>query len=138
LITIATMVPNGAISSFQATIIQQFGFTSMQTALLQIPSGAISIICIISATYLAGRFNMRGVQIIALLIPAIIGGALMAFLPEDDKIGKLMGCYLMNTVGSSLPLVYSYAGANYAGHTKKVSLTILSYATISNQSCRSP
>ncbi len=119
LITIASNVPNGAVSSYQATIIKQFGFSSKQTALLQIPSGAVAIIAIVTATYLAGRFNQRGIQIMALLVPGILGGSLMAFLPADNQIGKLFGNYLTNTIGSSLPLLYSWVAANYAGHTKK-------------------
>jgi sugar phosphate permease len=69
LITIASNVPNGAVSSYQATIIKEFGYTSKETALLQIPSGAVSIVSILTATYMAGRFNQRGVNIIVLLIP---------------------------------------------------------------------
>lgn len=63
---------------------------------------------------------MRGIQIIALLLPGILGGGLMAFLPEDQKIGKLIGNYLTNVIGASLPLLYSWVAANYSGHTKKV------------------
>lgn len=122
LICISSLVPNGAVSSFQATIIQNFGFSSEETALLQIPSGAIAIISILIATFIAGRYNMRGIQVICLLIPGIIGGALMAYLPEDQKVGKLIGNYLTNCIGSSLPLLYSWVSANYAGHTKKASL----------------
>lgn len=122
LITIASLIPNGAVSSYQATIIQQFGYTSKQTALLSIPGGVISCIGVVCGTYLAGKYNMRGVQVIALLLPGILGGGLMAFLPEDNKVGKLMGNYLTNVLGSSLPLLYSWVGANYAGHTKKVRL----------------
>lgn len=125
LICISSLIPNGAVSSFQAQIIQNFGFSSEETALLQIPSGVITIISILTATFLAGRYNMRGFQVIALLIPGIIGGALMAFLPEDNKVGKLIGNYLTNCIGSSLPLLYSWVSANYAGHTKKVSLLTL-------------
>ena len=114
-------MPNGAVSSYQATIIKNFGYSSEATALLQIPSGGIAIVAILTATYLAGRYNQRGIQIVCLLIPGILGGALMAFLPEDNKAGKLIGNYLTNAIGSSLPLLYSWVAANYAGHTKKVS-----------------
>lgn len=119
LLTISSNVPNGALSSFQATIIKGFGYGSEQTALLQIPSGAVSIISILIATYLGGRYNQRGLNIITLLIPGIIGGCLMAFLPDDNKAGKLIGNYLTQCIGASLPLMYSWVGANYAGHTKK-------------------
>ncbi|RYF31013.1 MAG: MFS transporter [Cytophagaceae bacterium] len=121
LITISSSVPNGAVSSFQATLIKGFGYDSKQTALLQIPGGACSVVSILIATYLAGKFDQRGLNVVTLLIPGILGGALMAFLPEDNKAGKLIGNYLTNCIGASLPLMYSWVGANYAGHTKKVS-----------------
>lgn len=91
LITISSNVPNGAVSSYQATIIKGLGYDSKHTALLQIPSGGVSIVAIVTATWLAGRYNQRGIQIVALLIPGILGGALMAFLPADEKTGKLIG-----------------------------------------------
>lgn len=124
LITIAGSVPNGAVSSYQATIIKGFGYSSETTALLSIPSGGVAIVAILCATYLAGRYNQRGVQIIALLIPGMLGGALMAFLPAGNKAGKLIGNYLTNAIGSILPLLYSWVAANYAGHTKKVTMNL--------------
>jgi len=125
LITIASNVPNGAVSSFQATIIKGFGYTSKETALLSIPAGAVSIVSILAATSVAGRYNQRGINIICLLIPGLIGAALMAFLPKDNKAGKLIGNYMTNCIGASLPLLYSWVGANYAGHTKKVTMNAI-------------
>ncbi|KAI9691250.1 MAG: hypothetical protein M1820_009827 [Bogoriella megaspora] len=125
LITTSSNVPNGAVSSYQATIIKGFGYNSKSTALLQIPSGGVSIVSILIATYLAGRYNQRGLNIITLLIPGIIGGALMAFLPANSKAGKLIGNYLTNCIGASLPLLYSWVAANYAGHTKKVTMNAI-------------
>lgn len=125
LITISSSVPNGAVSSFQATIIKNFGYNSRQTALLSIPSGGVGIVAVLCSTYLAGRYNQRGLQVIALLIPGILGGALMAFLPDSNKSGKLVGNYLTNVIGSSLPLLYSWVAANYAGHTKKVTMNAI-------------
>lgn len=120
LITILSSVPNGAISSYQATIIKGFGYTSEESALLQIPSGVVSVVSIMAATTVAGRYNQRGLNIVCLLIPGVIGGALMAFLPAHNKAGKLIGNYMTNCIGADLPLLYSWVGANYAGHTKKV------------------
>lgn len=123
LITISSNVPNGAVSSYQATIIKNFGYTSKETALLSIPSGAIGAISVLSATYMAGRFNLRGPIIIAyLLLGGVVGGSLLAFTADDSKGAKLAGNYLTNVIGASLPLLYSYSGANYSGHTKKVTM----------------
>ncbi|KAJ4410563.1 hypothetical protein N0V82_009227 [Gnomoniopsis sp. IMI 355080] len=126
LITISSNVPNGAVSSYQATIIKGFGYTSEETALLSVPSGVIAIISVLSATYLAGRFNTRGPIIITIaLVGGVLGGGLLAFAPDGNKGAKLTGIYLTNIVGASLPLLYSYAGANYAGHTKKVTMNAI-------------
>ena len=135
LITISSSVPNGAVSSFQATLIKGFGYNSKQTALLQIPAGGVSIVSILTATFLAGRYNQRALNVITLLIPGIVGGCLMAFLPADNKPGKLIGIYLTNCIGAMLPLLYSLVGANYAGHTKKGKLTVSVVVIASRLKC---
>ncbi|KAI9806537.1 MAG: hypothetical protein M1833_003724 [Piccolia ochrophora] len=122
-ITISSNVPNGAVSSYQATIIQGFGYSSKATALLSIPSGFVSIVSILGGCFVAGRYNQRCVNIVILLFfGGIIGGSMMAFLPEGNKSGKLIGNYLTNCIGATLPLIYSLSSANYAGHTKKVTI----------------
>ena len=123
LITISSNVTNGAVSSFQATIIKGLGYNSKQAALLSIPGGVVNIVSILSGTYCAGRFNLRHFNIICLVIPAVIGGALLAF--THGKAGPLIGNYMTNTIGASLPLIYSLASANYAGHTKKVTINAI-------------
>ncbi|KAK6080011.1 major facilitator superfamily transporter [Seiridium cupressi] len=126
LITISSSVPNGAVSSYQATIIKGFGYTSKQTALLSIPSGVVACVAVISSGLAASRFNMRGpIIVVIVLIGGILGGCLLAFSPTSSKGGLLAGQYLTNVIGSSLPLLYSYSSANYAGHTKKVTMNAL-------------
>ncbi|KAH8895591.1 allantoate permease [Thozetella sp. PMI_491] len=125
-IVLLSNIPNGFISSYQATVIQSFGWTSKQTALLSIPSGAIATICTLSATWFAGRFNVRGPAIILLLSFGFLGSCLMAFLPSDGYVaGKMVGNYSANFIGPSLSLMYSYASANYSGHTKKVTMNAI-------------
>jgi MFS family permease len=106
LIAICSNVPNGAVSSYQATIIKDFRYTSEQTVLLSIPSGAIAIIAVLGATYCTGHFDQMAIFMVILLIPGVLGGCLMAFLPDDAKAGKLGGNYLTNFIGASLPLLY--------------------------------
>ncbi|KAJ9602289.1 hypothetical protein H2200_013144 [Cladophialophora chaetospira] len=119
-IVIAGNVPTGACGTYSSTLIKGFGYTSKQSALLNIPSGAISMIAVLSASWYAGRFNNRGYGIVALLLPGVLGGGLMAFLPKSDKAGKLAGIYLTQIFGPNLSMMYSWAAANYAGHTKKI------------------
>lgn len=64
----------------------------------------------------------------------------MAWLPEDNTSGLLAGINLINTVGSSkytqtrfqtilmtpaLPILYAWVTANYAGHSKKITMNAI-------------
>ncbi|KAH9898969.1 allantoate permease [Xylariomycetidae sp. FL2044] len=123
LITITSNIPNGAVSSFQATIIKGFGYTSKETALLSIPSGVVACVSVISAGVSAAKLDVRGpIIIVTLLLGGVLGGCLLAFSDQDNKGALLAGNYLTNIIGSSLPILYSYSAANYAGHTKKVTM----------------
>jgi hypothetical protein len=50
----------------------------------------------------------------------------MAFLPKSaSPAGPLIGNYMTNAIGASLPLIYSWIAANYSGHTKKVTMNAI-------------
>ncbi|KAJ6110881.1 allantoate permease [Penicillium sp. IBT 16267x] len=120
IIMTAINVPNGAISSFSALIIHGFGFTTKQTELLTIPGGLISVSVILVATYLAGKYDQRCIVMISVLSVSLLGACLMAF--STGKPTQLAGNYLTNFITAAYPLLYSIAGANIAGHTKKVTM----------------
>ncbi|RAK80486.1 putative MFS transporter [Aspergillus fijiensis CBS 313.89] len=125
IIVSARNISNAAISSFSALIIKNFGFTTKETELLTIPGGVVSVISILAGTHLAGRFDQRCLCVLGILGCGLLGGCLMAFAPSDNKGAMLAGNYLTNCVGSALPLMYSIAGANVAGHTKKVTMNAI-------------
>lgn len=127
----AIQISAGAISSFQAIIISGFGWDSKTSALLQLPGAVISILSSLSGSWLAANFNQRSLGILTLLIPGFVGNCLMAFAPASQGGARLAGVYLANITGSSIPLVYSWIGANVAGHTKKVTsnaMLLMAYA----------
>ncbi|KAK5125971.1 hypothetical protein LTR85_011326 [Meristemomyces frigidus] len=126
-VILAGNVPTGATGSFSSLLIKSFGYTSKQSALLNIPSGFIQGLAVILASWAAGRGNARGFAIVALLLPGVLGGGLMAFLPNksDYKAGKIIGIYLCGIFGPNLSIMYSWAAANYAGHTKKVTINAI-------------
>ena len=126
LITTAASIPNGAVGSFQSIIINGLGYTERQTTLLQIPGGVIAVVSVLIATQCAARFNARALNIIFWsLLGGILGGSLLAFLPDGNKSGKLAGNYLTHVVGAFLPCAYSFSAANQAGHTKKVTMNAI-------------
>ena len=125
IIVTAMNVPNAAMSSFTSLIIKNFGFTTKETELLNIPNGAVSIVSILTASYFAGRYNQRCLCVVLPLACGLLDGCLLAFSLKDMKGAQLAGNYLTQVTGSALPIMYSLAGANVAGHTKKVSMNAI-------------
>lgn len=119
LISILTVIPSGVITSFSASLIAGFGYDSKQAALLNMPSGAISILATVLGTFAVLFDFPRWLSIVSLLIPAIIGGALMSFA-SGTQGGALAGIYLVNFTIPPLALVYALIGANIHGYTKKI------------------
>lgn len=116
---------SNTISSFSSKDIMSFGFTSKQAALLNMPSGVVSIVSSCLSTYFIMKGVTRYLAICVLLIPAIIVAALMSYLPKSNKAGLLIGIYMINCITAPLAIVYSWAAANVAGSTKKIGVTSL-------------
>ncbi|CAH6720911.1 thiamine pathway transporter Thi73p [[Candida] jaroonii] len=116
---------SNTISTFSSLDIMSFGFTSRQAALLNMPSGVVSIVSSIVSTYFIRKGFPRFLAISILLVPAVCGGALMSFLPKSNQAGLLIGIYMINTVTAPLAICYAWAGANVAGSTKKIAFTAL-------------
>ena len=135
LITVLISISSGVITTYSATLIRNIGYTPPQAALLNMPSGLVSIF----ATLMVGfgvRFlpsGHRWAWIFICCIPAIIGGALMSFLPSGktnaNKPGLLAGIYLINFVVATLIVIYQWTASNVAGSTKRVvSMALISGA----------
>ncbi|KIM90327.1 hypothetical protein PILCRDRAFT_59629 [Piloderma croceum F 1598] len=107
------------ISTYSAIVIRNFGYSSLQTALLNIPSGVVSITTALMTAYYVGRQANRWLWISMLCMSAVLGSALMTFLPEANKGGHLVGIYLVNTIIPAAVLVLSWVTANVAGQTKR-------------------
>lgn len=73
----------------------------MQAALLSLPSGAVGIIGIATASYSAYHFQTRSAAILGLLLFGFFGTALLTFLPDHEEAGRLVGVYLTNLIPTS-------------------------------------
>lgn len=102
LLTILIVIPSGVITTYSAILIKGFGYSSKKAALLNMPSGVITILALLSSTWVVRKGYQRWVAIIMAVIPTLLGACLMSFLPKTNKAGLLAGIYLVNFV-SSLP-----------------------------------
>lgn len=98
LLTILITIPSGVITTFSAILILGFGYGPQESALLNMPSGIVSIASTMISTYAIAKGFSRWLAIDLLLIPTLIGSCLMSFLPSENRGGCLAGIYLVNTV----------------------------------------
>ncbi|PYH93562.1 MFS allantoate transporter [Aspergillus ellipticus CBS 707.79] len=115
-------IPNGGISNFGTLIIQGFGFSTLVTALMQIPYGVFISIMILISVYVNDCLppNNRCVVAVLFLLPNLAGAFGLCFIPETNKVGRLICYYLTGSYNASFVLILSILTANIAGHTKKV------------------
>ncbi|OJJ68097.1 hypothetical protein ASPBRDRAFT_58147 [Aspergillus brasiliensis CBS 101740] len=133
---IAINIPNGGLTTFSGIIIDNLGFSAVNTSLLNMPTGIMSTLAAFVFSWLAARWTGRRclVTMIACCLP-IIGSALVYSLPRTNIGGQMVGIYLLYTYFGPYVVVdqpgISMAQANTAGHTKKTvqySILYIGYA----------
>ncbi|KAG0676090.1 thiamine pathway transporter thi73 [Kluyveromyces marxianus] len=130
LLTGCSQISTGSIGTFSVTITGTFGFDSYQTALLQLPIGAVTIMIIIITTQLIGRFSNFTWITTSMFIPAIIGCIVMIALPLSNKIGNLLSLYLLYSGSCTITNIYIWNTCNTSGYTKRLTrnaLTMIVY-----------
>jgi hypothetical protein len=100
-------------------------------------SGVVSIFATILSTWAVSKRMPRWLSIIGLLIPALVGAALLSFEGLGHPAGSLAGIYLVNFVSllatdlwhtrtdvmkivAPLAIIYNWVGTNYEGRAQRV------------------
>ncbi|KAL4747262.1 hypothetical protein BDW72DRAFT_17731 [Aspergillus terricola var. indicus] len=124
-ITALTQIPNGGIQNFSNLVIKSFGFTALESTLVNIPVSVISAATITLTGWLAGRFqDLNCILIACVLAVSGLGGTLVYARVYHVPLGvQLLGYFLLATGPGALPLTMSLAQTNYKGVTKKMTMT---------------
>ncbi|KAF7192467.1 putative transporter, partial [Pseudocercospora fuligena] len=113
--------PNGGLTNFQSLIIKGMGFSTLQTTLIQMPSGAVQFVVCTGATYFASRYsNARLAIMLICLIPFLAGTIGTWLVPQSIPYGRLVCLWISFSYTATWTLSMSVATANTAGHTKKI------------------
>ncbi|KAJ3957521.1 hypothetical protein N0V92_005917 [Colletotrichum tropicale] len=92
------------------------------TAVLQIPYGVLIFIAILACVFINDRLppNNRCFMLVLFLVPNVAGAFGLRFVPDEQRVGRLICYYLTGSINASFVLLLSLQTANIAGHTKKV------------------
>lgn len=127
-IAILTQIPNGGTQNFSNLVIKSFGFTSLQSTLINIPSSVISTATIAATGWMAGRFRqLNCILIVGVVLCAVAGSSLIYARAHVSKGVQLLGYFLLSPGPSAIPLAMSLVQANYRGVTKKMTMTALMF-----------
>lgn len=134
LATLLSSIPNGGLSNFSSILLTTFGYTSQQALVLNAPSGAVGVVCVLSIGYLSDKWRDRSLVMLICIFPTILGAGLMIGLDPKgipkNKAGLLAASFLTGTFGAAFMLLLAWNASNIAGHSKKVTanaLTLVSF-----------
>ncbi|KAH0586029.1 hypothetical protein H2248_007306 [Termitomyces sp. 'cryptogamus'] len=117
---------SNSLSSQRLIIVNSFGFTAMQTTLLDCVYGIIAIVSMWSGVTLAAKIpNSRAYVACAYLILDIFGVLLLNLLPWDNKIGLLFSIWISGLGATAFIISLSWISSVNAGHTKKVTVNAI-------------
>ncbi|KAJ7476202.1 major facilitator superfamily domain-containing protein [Mycena latifolia] len=125
----------GGIGTFGSILINgSFGFSVLNSQLLNIPLGALSIFFYFLAAWMVTKTKQTILVMFLFTIPSIIGTIVLLTVPTNDKTrsGLLFSFYLMQSFGAQNPMITGMLlSRNVAGQTKKTyayAITFLGWA----------
>ncbi|KAF2801070.1 MFS general substrate transporter [Melanomma pulvis-pyrius CBS 109.77] len=125
-IALLCQIPNGGTQNFANLVITSFGFSPLESTLINIPYSLISVAAITGTGWLAGRFRSMNCLLAALVvIPPVVGSALIVSRNSIPHGVSLFGYFLLSTGPSAFPLLLSLVQVNFRGVTKKMTMTAL-------------
>lgn len=123
-----SLIPNGALTTFQFIIFQSFGFTSLQTILYSLPMFGINFVLIVSASVCIRYYPHTRFPIA--IFTQIVGVAIWLFVgvaPDGTSRWARWGTFLFcHTFVVSIFILWPLMSVNVAGRTKKSFLSAMS------------
>jgi MFS family permease len=121
MISVLSMFASAVIALYSSTLIAGFGYKPKTAALLNMPSGVVSILACISCTFIVAGGYPRYVGMMIAASVASIGALLLTVLPAHNHIGLLIGVYLVNAVSAPLLLLFPFSFIEITPSTRRTS-----------------
>ncbi|TLD16898.1 uncharacterized protein PgNI_01426 [Pyricularia grisea] len=123
---LASQMPNGGTQNFANLVIRSFGFTSLQTTLINIPYSLLSASWIAGSGWVASRYRRANcLLIVAVVLPCIAGSSVIYSRASTPRAAHMVGYFLLSSGPAAMPLAMSLVQANYRGVTKKMTVTAM-------------
>ncbi|KAH6646147.1 major facilitator superfamily domain-containing protein [Truncatella angustata] len=133
MLNITSTLVIGGLGVFSNIIISSFGFSYLQTQLLNIAQGALTIIIMVGSATIATKAQQTAWVMHGLTIPPIIGTSIIYCFPPNgsNSVGLLIAFYCTQFYLAEGNLIFSLISRNIAGQTKKsttLAITFIAWA----------
>lgn len=120
-------VINGSTSNFISSLIKGFGFSGLNATLLQLPTGAIELVCVFSAGLIAisTKKNIRVILLFLLCIPTLAGLIGIHLIPLEHKWALVGMTWLLYIIGGPVIMCWVLMNATIAGSSKHSTCKIM-------------
>jgi MFS family permease len=109
----------GLTGTYSTTLIHGMGYDNRHSALLNMPTGVVSVMCNLTVGLGIRRTSNRWAWAVGLTFPGILGASLLAFTPQKSTGPQLLGLYMVVAIYSITTVVQQWAMSNVSGHTKR-------------------
>ncbi|KAF3404632.1 hypothetical protein DPV78_003168 [Talaromyces pinophilus] len=130
----------GGLGTFSNIIIKSFGFTTLQTQLLNIAQGGVVIAVMLGSASLAMKTKQTVLVMHLWTLPPIIGTAVIYSIKPtaSTRVGLLIAFYCTQFIWSMGPMLFSLVSRNVAGQTKKSTTLAITFIAWSAGNAAAP
>ncbi|KAE8168423.1 major facilitator superfamily domain-containing protein [Aspergillus tamarii] len=126
LIQLSCSIPNGGVSNFGSIIIEGFGFSTLNTLLVQIITYVVQGVLVYLSTAGCSWFeNSRTYWMIWNSALSIVGAAMARQISPDNVWARFIGYCLAGAYAVNFPLTLSMSTGNIGGFTKKTTVNAM-------------
>ncbi|KAL6399584.1 hypothetical protein AUP68_16989 [Ilyonectria robusta] len=116
----AAAIPNGVVNSFSTIIIRDMGFSTTNTTQLKSVGDAVQIVALlIGGSVILNVPNSRLITATVANLVCTISGACLAYLSSENKWGRLVCFWLVNSQSVGFTVALTTISSNMAGYTHR-------------------
>ncbi|KAE8389385.1 major facilitator superfamily domain-containing protein [Aspergillus alliaceus] len=129
LMQVSSTLVLGGLGVFSNIIIKSFGFTTLQTQLLNIAQGAVTSAVMVGGASLSSWTDQTILIMHLWTIPPIIGTAIICTIAPtpSTRVGLLIAFYCTQFIWAEGNLLFSLISRNVAGQTKKSTVLAMTF-----------
>ncbi|KAK7403324.1 hypothetical protein QQX98_010913 [Neonectria punicea] len=126
LVQLCSQIANGGVQGFGSIVIKGFGFSTLNTLLVQMLSFVFQFVFVLIATGGSTWFrNTRTYWMAWNLMISIIGAAMVRQISSDNIWARFMGYCLTVAYSANFPLTLAMSSSNFGGFTKKTTVNAM-------------